>query len=71
VNYPFNAIDFDLLRLLLNKISLNFELYNFTGIVYALTATLHTNLSLKNGIARNGTFTFYFNLFEQNFQTDS
>ena len=43
-NRPF-AVGFER-GLLLNKISrlaLNFELYNFTGIIYALTATLHTN----------------------------
>lgn len=43
-NRPF-AVGFER-ELLLNKISrlaLNFELYNFTGIIYALTATLHTN----------------------------
>ena len=43
-NRPF-AVGFER-ELLLNKISrlaLNFELYNFTGIINALTATLHTN----------------------------
>jgi len=35
---------------------LNFELHNFTGIIYALTATA----SLKNGIAKNRTIIYLF-----------
>jgi len=48
---------------------LNFELYHFTGIIYALTATFHTNqrtgpLTQIHFFKTVKTMQFYFSTFE-------
>ncbi len=44
----------------MSHFALKFERLNFADVVYALTATLHTNLSLKSEIIINHHFKVQF-----------